>query len=161
MPVVDCPDGLARCEAGTVSVSRLATLPLPCHGPASACECPWEATGDCPYGCAAEGVELVVEAPRALGQLCAPGPHAGIFAVPAMVTPGALGPSPVGAATSTDGADTACDEGERYRCVGGRIVDCASGSIAGQCTRGCFAEATSIDDDGIRREAAFAILCSR
>ncbi len=145
-PVVDCPDGLARCEEGTVSVSRLATLPVPCQGPASACSCPWEAVEACPEGCVADGVEVV--APRALAatQLCAPGRDAGAVAAPL---------------TLPDAGESLCDEGDRYLCAGGRVVECASRSVVGWCLRGCFAERTSIDDDGVSREAAFAILCSR
>jgi hypothetical protein len=63
-----------------------------------------------------------------------------------------------------DGAarpDADCDEGERYRCAGGRVVECASGLIVAACLRGCFAEGSSIDDDAVSREGAFAILCSR
>ena len=152
---MDCPDGLARCEEGTVSVSRLAMVPVPCRGSASTCSCPWEALGDCPRGCAADSVEIVVERARAIAQLCAPGVDAGILAAPP-------GPAP-------DGGDVLCEEGQRYLCAGGRVVDCASGGAVGgavggaigRCVRGCFAEGTSIDDDGVSREAAFAILCSR
>jgi hypothetical protein len=143
-----------------VTVSRLTTLPVPCQGPASACACPWEIEGECAYGCAADGVELVVDRPKALAQLCAPGPDSGVFALVPAPTASGVVPSSVGSATAADGPD-ACDEGERYRCVGGHIVDCASGSIAARCTRGCFAEATSIDDDDVKREVAFAMLCSR
>jgi hypothetical protein len=145
-PVVDCPDGLARCEEGTVSVSRLATLPVPCPGPAAACSCPWEAAGACPGGCAADGVEVLVPRALAATQLCAPGKDAGVFAAP-LVMP--------------DAGEALCDEGDRYLCVGGRVIECASRAVVGQCVRGCFAEPTSIDADGVSREAAFAILCSR
>jgi hypothetical protein len=130
-----------------VSVSRLASLPMPCQGPASACSCPWEvAVEACSAGCAADGVEVV--APRALApaQLCAPGRDAGVFAVPSLLP---------------DAGDAVCDEGARYLCSGGRVVECAARAVVGQCVRGCFADGTSIDDDGVSREAAFAILCSR
>ncbi len=148
-PVVDCPDGLARCEEGTVSVSRLATLPVPCSGPGSACTCPWEALEPCPAQCAADGVEVVVERARARTQLCAPGADAGAFAV-------AAAPS-----DAPDERETPCDEGDRYLCAAGRIVECAPRTVLGKCLRGCFTEGTSIGDDGVSREAAFAILCSR
>ncbi len=147
LPAIDCPDGLARCEEGTVSVSRLATLSMPCRGPASTCSCPWEAVAACPGGCAADGVELAVERGRAAGQLCAPGRDGGVFAV--------------APAAALDAAETPCDEGDRYLCAAGRVVECASRAPVGQCLRGCFAEGTSIDNDGVSREAAFAILCSR
>ena len=148
-PAVDCPDGLARCEEGTVSVSRLATLPMPCTGPASACSCPWVVLGDCLGGCAADGVEIVVERARAVAQLCALGADSGLLAAP---------PPPQAADA---GDDVLCEEGQRYLCAGGRVVECASSKVVGRCVRGCFAEGTSIDDDGVNREAAFAILCSR
>jgi hypothetical protein len=150
-PAIDCPDGLARCEEGTVSVSRLATLSLPCTGPATACSCPWEAVAACPDGCAADGVELVVDRARAARQLCALG-DGGVIAT----SPGAA-PGGVDAAA----AETPCDEGDRYVCAGGRVVECASRGAVGLCLRGCFADGTSIGDDGVSREAAFAILCSR
>jgi hypothetical protein len=92
-------------------------------------------------------VEIVVERARAARQLCAPEGHAGVFA--AAVPPG------------LDAGEVPCEEGDRYRCAGGRVVDCASNAAIGHCLRGCFAEGTSIDDDGVSREAAFAILCSR
>jgi hypothetical protein len=151
---VDCPDGLARCEAGGVSVSRLATIPDPCHGPPGACECPWQAEGECAGGCAADGAEIVIEASRAMRQLCAVLPDADVFVVPYAVggaAPGSPAPRP----------PSACDEGDRYRCQGGEVVDCAAGLAVARCSSGCFADGTSLDDDGISREAAFAILCSR
>jgi hypothetical protein len=148
-PVVDCPDGLARCEEGTVSVSRLATVPVPCRGAPGTCTCPWEALAACPAGCAADGVEVVVDRARARTQLCAPGPDAGVFA------------SPSAASSPPSDAGEACDEGDRYLCAGGRIIECALRAVVGQCLRGCFTEGASIGDDGVSREAAFAIMCSR
>jgi hypothetical protein len=62
---------------------------------------------------------------------------------------------------ATAGLEADCDEGDRYRCAGGRVVECASGQIVAACLRGCFAEGSSIDDDAVTREGAFAILCSR
>lgn len=143
---VDCPDGLARCEEGTVVVSRLATIPQPCAGPFEHCACPWDKVGDCPHGCAADTVELVMEAARAKTQLCAPGPDTGAFALP--VT---SGPPPI----------ATCEEGERYRCSEGVIADCAAGAAVSRCMMGCVSEGASVDSDDVRREAAFAILCSR
>jgi hypothetical protein len=120
---------------------------MPCRGSASDCTCPWEALDDCSGRCAADGVEIVVERAHAVAQLCAPGADAGILVV-------APGPAP-------DDNDVLCEEGQRYLCAGGRVVDCASSEPVGRCVRGCFAEGTSIGDDGVNREAAFAILCSR
>ncbi len=145
--VADCPDGLARCSEGVVSVSRLATLPLPCQGPPSACTCPWEWSAQCSSACVADGVELVVERALAERQLCAPTPDAGVLAIPAFAPLRVL--------------ETPCEEGERYRCTGGRVIECASSLVLGPCVRGCFAEGTSLADDAVSREAAFAILCSR
>jgi hypothetical protein len=143
----DCPDGLARCADGVVSVSRLATLPMPCHGPPGACTCPWEWAAQCPSTCAADGVELVVERLRAERQLCAPAIDAGPFATPAVI------PLAV--------HETPCEEGDRYRCSRGQVIECSTGLAVGLCVRGCFAEGTAMDDDAVSREAAFAILCSR
>ncbi len=160
-PAVDCPDGLARCEEGTVTVSRLATLPMPCNRPGAACACPWEIEAECPYGCAAEGVELVVDRAKAGSQLCAPAPDAGPFASPGPVPPAAAAPPGAPGASPVSGPEDGCDEGDRYRCTGGRVIDCDARRVAGACARGCFADGTSIGDDGVNREAAFAILCSR
>lgn len=143
----DCPDGLARCADGVVAASRLATLPMPCHGPPGACTCPWEWAAECPAACVVDGVELVVERVRAASQLCAPRLDAGPFAIPASI-PLAVSDSP-------------CDEGDRYRCSGGRVIECSTALEVGLCVRGCFADETSIDDDAVSREAAFAMLCSR
>jgi hypothetical protein len=157
---VDCPDGIARCEGGDVSASRLATVPMPCRGSAADCACPWDLVGACPSGCVAEGAEVVVERGSAVAQLCAPVPGARPFAM-------ASGPPPASAAAGSvviDGAagpEAGCDEGDRYRCTGGRVTECVSGQIVATCLRGCFAEGSSIDDDAVSREGAFAILCSR
>ncbi len=142
---MDCPDGLARCEEGVVSVSRLATIPVPCHGPAEACQCPWERVADCPGACAADGLEVVIDRAAATAQLCASQAPA------SFVRPSAVPvPSP-----------TPCEEGERFECSGSSVVECSSSSIAGVCLHGCLRDGGSIDDDGVSRVAAFAILCSR
>lgn len=65
---VDCSDGLARCAGGHVEISRAAHISFPCSGPR--CACPWEAAGECPRGCLAEGEEVVVPAAVAHLQLC-------------------------------------------------------------------------------------------
>jgi hypothetical protein len=145
MNAVDCPDGLARCEAGEVSASRLGTVRLPCNAPPPRCSCPWDVIGRCEYGCTAESVEILVDRTLAATQLCAPGPDAGAFARPTL---------PARAATP-------CEEGQRYACRGGLMVECASGITVGWCTHGCFSEGAAIDDDRVSREAVYAILCSR
>ncbi len=145
--VVDCPDGLARCEANVVSVSRLATVPRSCSAPPPACSCPWDPVGPCPDGCVADGVEIVVERAMARAQLCAPGADAGVLA---------------DAVTAAMPPQTArCEEGEAYRCGEALVAECPSGRALGHCRRGCSVEGASIVGDGIGREAAFAILCSR
>ncbi|MGH7269498.1 MAG: hypothetical protein ACREJ3_03630 [Polyangiaceae bacterium] len=144
---MDCPDGLARCEEGVVSVSLLGTVPMPCHGPPSSCVCRWESVGECSRGCAAEGIEVVMERGRAMTQMCAPGLDEGSWVAPAR---------PMGAL-----AVPICDEGGRYLCAGGAIIECASGAAVAQCSRGCVADGGTIDEDGVTREAAFALLCSR
>jgi len=141
---IDCPDGLARCEEGVISVSRLATVPTPCGGPPESCRCPWDRAADCAGPCAADGVEVIIERDAA-AQLCAPS-GAAAFAVPSPVPI----PSPA-----------PCEEGDRYECAGGVVVECASNSIAGHCLRGCRRDGAAVDDDRVSRVAAFAILCSR
>jgi len=142
----DCPDGLARCEQGVVSVSRLATIPVPCHGPPAACTCPWERAASCPGACAADSVEVVMEKDRAAAQLCAP----------AVAAPPYVLQSPAAVAGAPP-----CQEGSRFECSAGSIVECASGSFVGRCLKGCERDGASADDDRVDRVAAFAILCSR
>jgi hypothetical protein len=142
---IDCPDGLARCEAGVVSRSLLATIPLPCSGPPGGCVCPWERIADCDQGCAADGLELVIDRSQARTQLCAPPAGAGPFA----------------RATLPTRASVPCQEGQRFACTAGLMVECASSTVIGLCIHGCYAEGASIDDDGATREATFALLCSR
>jgi len=141
---IDCPDGLARCEEGVISVSRLAAVPTPCFGPPESCRCPWERVTDCAGPCAADGVEVVIERDAA-AQLCAPN-GAAAFAVPALVPV----PSPA-----------PCEEGDRYECTDAAVIECTSNSIAGHCLRGCRRDGAAVDDDRVSRVAAFAILCSR
>jgi hypothetical protein len=141
---IDCPDGLARCEDGVISVSRVAAIPVPCRRSPETCQCPWDRAVDCPGPCAADGVEVTVERDAA-AQLCAPNGGAS-FVVPAAVPrPGA----------------TPCDEGDRFECSGSAVVECASNAIVGTCLRGCQRDGGALDDDRVGRVAAFAILCSR
>ncbi len=145
-PVVDCPDGLARCSQGVVEVSRLATLALPCTTPEKSCACPWQAVGACAAGCAAEGVEIVVAEELSLRQLCAPAHGSSSFAF------APLGPI----------AADACEEAQLYRCAGGGVIDCNAHRVVALCSHGCSAEGSFVDDEWpVGREAAFAILCSR
>lgn len=139
---IDCPDGLARCNEGVVEVSLLAAVPQPCVGP-QRCTCPWERAGECDRGCVVDGATVVVDRPKALGQLCAPAPDAGPHVLPAL-------------------APADCDEGQLYRCAAGAVISCAQRAIVGRCERGCSTEGGDIGDDvQIDREGAFAILCSR
>jgi hypothetical protein len=149
MSVVDCPDGLARCVEGSVEASRLAVLPQPCHGAESVCTCPWDLVAWCRQGCAADGLEVVMERARAGRQLCAPDLDAGTARSTAMTRH--VGP---------------CDEGQLYLCTAGLVIDCAAHAVVASCVRGCFAEGATIDErmterSSVPREAAFAILCSR
>jgi len=124
----------------------LTTLPAACAGAPGGCACPWVVQqGGCSFGCAHDGTEVVVDSPRAQTQLCAPAPDASALASAAMVS------EPI----------APCDEGQRYLCVDGVVIDCRGPRAVGRCARGCFQDAGSIDDDGVAREAAFAILCSR
>lgn len=142
---IDCPDGLGRCSGGVVEVSRLTSIPQPCKGSPESCACPWDRLGDCEEGCVVDDVDVVIERDVALRQLCAPHGDAGAVA---RVLPEQ---SPAG-----------CDEAELYRCVGGSIIACKEHAVVASCARGCVRDGASLDDDTpVRREAAFAILCSR
>lgn len=69
----DCSDGLARCVAGHVEVSRLGHVPHPCEPRAGVtCACPWDDVGACEVGCAAEHLEISAEPDAAKSQLCSP-----------------------------------------------------------------------------------------
>jgi hypothetical protein len=143
----DCPDGLARCDEGTVRVSRLAVLPPHCTAPDGPCRCPWDAVAACHTGCVAEGVELVVESASASAQLCAPDHDSGALLTTAAPT---AGPVP------------SCDEGDAFRCVAGDIVACSERRILARCARGCYLEGATLDSEpSLQREAVYALLCSR
>jgi hypothetical protein len=133
---------------------------MPCTG--ESCVCPWSRLADCDRGCTVDGLEIVAEADRAATQLCAPSPDAGSLA-----------------RSMRAAASHGCDEEDVYVCTGGQVVSCAEHAVVGTCTRGCFAEGTTIGGAGldeethespglaaghgtvIGREAAFAVLCSR
>ena len=145
LTAVDCPDGLARCSAGVVEVSRLTSIPQPCKGSSEECACPWDRLGECERGCVADELDVVVERGAALRQLCAPSPEAGAVARVLASPP-----------------PSRCDEEQLYRCAGSSIVSCAEHAVVGICTRGCTSEGASLEGDNpVTREAAFAILCSR
>jgi hypothetical protein len=124
-------------------VSRLAKVD--CRGPETPCSCPWESLATCPTGCAAEGLQVVIDREQAVAQLCAPLRDASIIT------------------WSPDGGseEVRCESEELYRCARGAVVDCAAHSVIAYCVRGCFAEGATIDEAAVRRETAFAILCSR
>jgi hypothetical protein len=148
MNAVDCPDGLARCNGGSVLAARLAAIPRPCDRPPPQCECPWDLVAQCERGCAAEGLELVIERSLAPIQLCAPGADGGSVSV---VRTTRVAPSP-----------GSCEQGQLYRCFGRDVVACHENAIVGTCVRGCFTPEAAIEDgEPVGREAAFAVLCSR
>lgn len=155
MAGIDCPDGIARCTDGALEVSRLAHIGQPCRGPETACSCPWDRLGDCARGCAADGLEVVIDRSQAARQLCLPDP------------PGRGGASwTLGRYADASGTPAAtCEEGQLYRCANGFVIDCGTHEVLGSCTRGCFREGAAIEavtqEESISREAAFAILCSR
>ncbi len=140
---IDCSDGLARCVGGVVEASRLATIPQPCRGSGSACECPWERVGDCDRQCVVDEATFVVDRQSALRQLCTAAPDAGPRVLPAL-------------------QPAECDEDVLYRCAGGAVVACEQHAVVGRCEGGCATEGADIGTDvRIDRESAFAILCSR
>jgi hypothetical protein len=147
LSAVDCPDGIARCGAGTVSISRPYHYAVPCTGSPEQCACPWERLGDCPEACVAEGVEIDLPKDLAIAQLCAPRPNVTAF----------VGP-PHG-----DELVTQCDEG--YLCKASLVIACGVASRAiGLCAFGCVRDGQSIDpEDGqeLTAAGASAILCLR
>ncbi len=162
---VDCPDGLGRCVGGVVEVSRVSRYELPCAGSPESCVCPWDALGDCPRGCAAEGVETVIPREHAFAQLCAPDPSR------PLARPLVGVPAPVGACVSVG-----------YRCVASQVVACSEGGArapgatpargeggAGDlsarafaaCLEGCASEGALVDEEDVDDQAAIRILCAR
>jgi hypothetical protein len=149
---IDCPDGLARCVGGVVETSRLARIPMPCtktETPAD-CTCPWVALADCPRGCAAEGVPLVVTPDRAKARLCAPDPSSPVSrpAPDAVAPPGAC-------------------NGEGYRCLGSLVVSCVAVDagaltphVVSACLQGCAHDGESLSSEDNDPDAASRILCA-
>jgi hypothetical protein len=155
LPGTDCPDGLARCDDGTVKASRLAVLPAGCRTADGPCRCPWDVLGSCRAGCVAEGAELVIEPSLALAQLCTPQPDAGAL----VSLPRALGLAP---SDERPERDRSCEEGEAFRCVGGDIVSCSERRTVASCVHGCYRDEAAVEDDtNLSREQAYALLCSR
>lgn len=141
---VDCPPGMARCVGGVVEASRAHHYPLRCRGAPEQCACPWDRLGDCPHGCAVDGVEIEAPAASALTQLCAP----------SSVEPEA---SPLTTVVS------ACDA--QYTCVSSTVIRCGPPAVPlARCTRGCAREGQSIDESGganIVESGVVALLCAR
>jgi hypothetical protein len=129
-----------------VEVSVLSAIAQPC-APPSSCSCPWSVQAYCDGGCVAEGAEVVVERPLAARQLCASSQDPGAV----------MRVTPAGSPTYAT-----CNEGQLFRCSGADVVDCRENAIVGTCIHGCFAPDACLEGDTpVKREAAFAILCSR
>jgi len=149
---VDCPDGLARCSDGVVQASRAFSYPIPCPGPPERCTCPWDNLASCARGCSAEGIEIAMARAHALEQLCAPS-AANVFARPPPL--------------HVEPQAASC-QGEHYRCAAGIVVACGEEDAGATettvplaaCLRGCAEEGVTIDDEGVSRDAAVAILCA-
>ena len=154
---IDCPDGLARCVGGAVEVSHVARIPRPCppSNKPEECQCPWEAVGECPRGCAEEGTIVVVPPDRASSRLCAPDP-ANPSARPVVGIPAPPG---------------ACDT-LGYRCMGSLVIACSpapgdAGAVAAPvarpfaaCVRGCAQEGEALGEEEADPEGAARILCA-
>ena len=163
LAAVDCPDGMARCGQGIVQVSRAYHYPEPCTGSPEQCTCPWERLGDCPHGCAAEGLEVDVPRERAMTQLCAP-PPASSDPAAASVGDARAHVDAFSAPPPPDAVATACDVG--YVCDKGIVVACGPPARAvAACTAGCARDGQGIDVDDesepVPPAAAVAVLCRR
>jgi hypothetical protein len=157
-PAIDCPDGLGRCVGGVVEASRLARIPQPCSKTETLenCVCPWVAVADCPRGCAADGVPLVVTPDRAVARLCAQDPSNPVSrpAPAAVAPPGAC-----------DGEDR-----ESYRCSTSLVLSCVGGGsgeggklishVIAACLRGCARDGDSVGTDETDPGGASRILCA-
>ena len=155
---IDCPDGLARCEDGRVWVSRLTTLPATCGRASAPCVCPWDSIASCLGACAAEGAVAVIERDRAAVQMCAPERRTDPEARPEAPF---VRPLPLDSQVPSN-----CDEDDAYRCSDSVVVDCALADKGGargvgRCSNGCSSSGVVLFGEGIDRESAFAILCSR
>jgi hypothetical protein len=137
LDLVDCPDGLARCEGGEVMVSRLARIP-------STTACPWESLGTCATRCLVEGLVVDLPKARAKPQLCAAPPSA----PPAWLPP------------ATESPLFGCEEGE-FRCSANVVRRC-SGNVqrtVATCVDGCAEVSEGIEADSV--DAAAGVLCKR
>lgn len=166
-PTAACPEGLARCNGGRVSVS--ARLPPGTRCSPEGCTCPWDDLGTCSFGCVTDGAELDMSRERARAQLCAPPPNAS-FALP--VPPGSL-PAPTTrlppAQLAADGgreedeepaADIAC-EIESYRCDRGVVYRCEGGAVSlFRCVQNCSEEGGTVLAV-VSPDKAAALLCRR
>ena len=155
-----CPEGLARCSAGRVHVSRAYTPPSPCSP--EGCKCPWDDGGTCARGCVLDGVEMGFPPSIAARQLCAPPPGL-VFSQAA--PPGFVFSPP--APPSTVDADAPLDLGiacevEHYRCEDGVVSACSDGGrvAVAICTKGC-AEGERMILDDVAVGTAPALLCAR
>lgn len=105
------------------------------------CACPWKWVGSCKSGCAADGVDVVMDETRAAVQLCV-GDAAWL---PENV------PLP---------ASPRCDEPGEYSCERRSVRVCETDHVlrgVAVCAFGCAAESI----DGVSSAAAIAILCAR
>lgn len=143
--LVDCPPGLARCVGSVVELSQAFRHPEPCTGPAERCACPWEILGRCESGCVADDLEVPILADRATRQLCSPSP----------AEPPAAYPPPLRIPTLEVCGD------ERYRCDGGRVVECGPPRLIAICNRGCAEEGETLDDATLNGPMAILLLCDR
>jgi hypothetical protein len=168
MNAVDCPDGLARCIGGVVEVSRVSHYELPCTGSPETCLCPWDSLGDCPRGCAAEGVEAVIPRDRAFAQLCAPDPAdpTEAFARPSPGVAPPPGACETGGVRCVGSLVVACHESADPRAgaapgVADGVADGVTARTIATCLHGCAHEGDAIDEEAVADEAAVRILCAR
>ena len=153
----DCSDGLARCVAGAVEVSRLAHLPSRCvpagaspERAAPSCSCPWDPAGGCRHGCAIEGIVIAASPLAARVQLCKPGPDE-LASRPAL-------------AEELRRVEVCAEEG--VRCRDGIVQRCeragAPSHVLGACAFGCASEVDGLEaGESLPTDGLVAILCRR
>jgi hypothetical protein len=135
---VDCPDGLARCEAGEVSISQLTRVP-----PSAAC--PFRHIGRCATSCVLEDATVTLPAKAAMIQLCADALTDNHTAV-------ATGPVP---------PEGECEEGS-YQCTRRTVYGCdpqRGWSPRADCPRACVVDTGTLNADTLA--AAAHVLCNR
>jgi hypothetical protein len=143
LALVDCPDGLARCEAGEVFAAQLARVP-------DGQSCPFAHLGRCATRCVIDDLVVALPQTSALLQLCegvADEPELLPLSQPAQAAP------PVAPGGECDTGEFSCSGTTLYACTDSRWQP------RGNCPRGCVPDTAPLHAQELR--TANHVLCSR